>query len=92
MKNTLIVAALLTSFPVFALFGFSKRLDEGKVYTLYRSSMVSASRIHVGTFDTDEGSSSEKYNRVNCNISAKLRMGQPFTKTKFWCENGYYKK
>lgn len=65
-------------------------INESEVYTMYRNSTLNSGlRIHVATFDTKEG---EKYNRINCEDSSKLRMSQHGVVTKFWCEKGYYRK
>jgi hypothetical protein len=72
----------------------SQRLEESKVYTLYRSGSVDETmRLHVATFDADDGSNSESYNRNNCDTIKTLRgeVSEAF-KNKYWCEKGYYKE
>lgn len=62
--------------------------DDG-VYTLYRSSLVpGVARIHVGTFDAEDGAD---YNRENCDLAAALFNAQDEIKTKFWCEAGRFR-
>ena len=46
-------------------------------------------RIHIATFDTDQGA---KYNHENCNTSATLFQLQSGVTVKYWCEKGSYKK
>jgi hypothetical protein len=61
---------------------------DGGIYTLYRNSVLDASmRIHIATFDAEEG---EDYNAENCNIAADLFQRQPDVETRFWCEPGRY--
>jgi hypothetical protein len=62
------------------------------IYTLYRTSPVSGNsinRIHIATFDADEGG---EYNRENCFVAADLFMNQPSVVVRYWCEKGRYKK
>ena len=62
---------------------------DGDIYTLYRSSVTSADlRIHVATYDADEG---EAYNRENCQIGAELFQSQPGVKVRYWCEKGRFR-
>lgn len=56
------------------------------------SSEYSRMRIHVATFDADEGDSSQKYNKENCISSASLFQNQPGVIVKYWCEEGRYHK
>lgn len=84
---------------------------EDTKYTLYRSGLDFASnsadismRIHIATFDADEGLSGEdktKYNQANCDFAQELfNAKQPhYSQTamgkvsmKYWCEKGAYKK
>ena len=59
-------------------------------FTLYRASpMDPLMRIHIATFDTDQGA---KYNHENCNTSATLFQLQSGVTVKYWCEKGSYKK
>jgi hypothetical protein len=63
---------------------------DGSTYTLYRSSvMADMPRIHVATFDAQDG---EKYNRENCQIAADLFLAQPGVIVKYWCEKGLFRK
>jgi len=59
-------------------------------YTLYRNSLLDVNmRIHVASFDSKDG---EAYNRENCELGARLFMGQPNVTARFWCEKGAYRK
>lgn len=65
--------------------------DEGKIYTLYRSSLVGGDmRVHVGTFDAEY--EDETYNRENCFLAAALFQQQPGVTVKYWCERGKYEQ
>ena len=76
-------------------------IDGDEAVTLYRNSPDDHSfRIHVGTFDTDNG---VDYNFSNCRLAARLlnanvaalaeRNGQPRNpRLGFWCEIGPFKK
>ena len=56
--------------------------------TLYRSSpLTEGMRIHIATFDTNEGL---EYNRDNCELARKLFQQQPGVLARFWCEKGLY--
>lgn len=58
------------------------------VFTLYRNSVLDASmRLHVATFDADQGSS---YNQENCWIAQKLFQSQSGVTVTYWCERGRY--
>lgn len=62
------------------------------IYTLYRSSATlggGTSRIHVATFDADEG---QRYNMENCEVAMELFKSQPGVTVKYWCEKGRFKK
>lgn len=84
MKTTLPVTAL----SLLASVSIAATADS--TYTLYRNSITDQSmRIHVGTFDSVDGS---EYNRENCAQAAFLFQGQAKVKTKFWCESGRFKK
>lgn len=79
MKALTLIIALATT-------AFSSRAT----YTLYRdSSLDPTSRIHVATFDADDG---EAYNAENCRTAASLFGRQPGVATRFWCEKGIFKK
>lgn len=85
--------------------------DGDSKYTLYRSGLNFANnqadismRIHIATFDANEGLSNEdktKYNQANCEFAQELfNLKQPhYSETgmgkvamKYWCEKGGYKK
>jgi hypothetical protein len=52
--------------------------------TLYRNSPIDKNmRIHVASFDADEGAA---HNRENCELAKGLFQAQPGTVTTFWCE------
>ena len=65
------------------------------VFTLYRNSMLDdptlnkSSRIHIATFDADDG---RDYNQGNCEIARQLFQSQIGVTTRFWCEMGRYRK
>jgi hypothetical protein len=63
--------------------------QDASTYTLYRNSVLNdGARIHVATFDAADG---EAYNRENCAAAAGLFVGQPGTRTRFWCEKGPFR-
>lgn len=63
-------------------------ISEKNIYTLYRNSVMNPSmRIHVATFDSNDG---EKYNKENCELARSLFQAQPGVTVKFWCEKGRY--
>jgi hypothetical protein len=63
--------------------------DDGS-YTLYRNSVSFADmRIHVASFDAEDG---EQYNKENCNVARELFAKQPGVTVKYWCERGRFKK
>lgn len=77
---------------------------EDDVYTLYRNGAQIADaetrkpgilaemktlRIHVATFDGQEG---KQYNRENCEIAQKLFQTQNGVTSQYWCEIGRFKK
>lgn len=89
-----IILATLLCFNCFAFLGYGKKLDESKVFTMYREGSIDkTTRLHVATFDADDGSNSEKRNKTLCNLFAKLRneTNQAFS-SRFWCEKGYFKE
>lgn len=75
---------------------------EHKAYKLYRSSMVGSDmKIHIATFDADEGiviGSNKLYNLHNCEVTRDLFeknktevtrdlfQNEPGVEVKFWCE------
>jgi hypothetical protein len=68
-------------------------VPESKVYTLYRSGVLDPKmRLHVATFDADDGNTTEEYNRDNCEQARGLFQSQPGVGTKFWCEKGRFKE
>jgi hypothetical protein len=67
-------------------------VDDRNYYTLYRDSGIdggSSWRIHVASFDTNNG---QNYNRENCDIARGLFQTQPGVKVIYWCEKGRYRK
>lgn len=89
MKRIIFIfAGLLITSVTFADVGI--RASEGKVYTLYRNSVMMVNqRIHFATFDADER---ESFNKDNCQQTSQLIMSLPAVKAKYWCEKGYFKK
>lgn len=82
MKRTVVILACL-------LAACEARGGADDSYVLYRSSPVNAAmRLHVASFDTDQG---EAYNRGNCEIARDLFQAQPGVKVKYWCEKGRYR-
>jgi hypothetical protein len=60
------------------------------IYTLYRNSPIDPNlRIHVATFDAEDG---EAYNHENCEVARKLFVGQRGVTALYWCEKGRYRK
>lgn len=60
-----------------------------ETYTLYRSSVVDPEwRVHVATFDTENG---KKYNAENCQTAARLFLSQDGVVVLYWCEPGHIK-
>lgn len=57
-------------------------------YTLYRGSIVGDMRIHLATFDADEG---RNYNQNNCQLAADLFQQQPGVTVRYWCEKGRFR-
>jgi hypothetical protein len=73
-----------------AAFSACSSSGRGEVHTLYRSSAIDASlRVHVASFDTDDG---DEYNRGNCDQAASLFAAQPGVTVKYWCEKGEFHK
>lgn len=84
MKIAFAFAALLF------LNGSTRAATGDGTYTLYRDSITDRSmRIHVASFDSTDG---DEYNRENCAQAVLLFQAQSGVKTKFWCENGCFKK
>lgn len=70
--------------------GCFEKSKDSTAYTLYRNSVVLENeRMHIATFDSDDG---ESYNQENCFLAKDLFLAQPGVMTKFWCEKGRYKK
>lgn len=66
------------------------RAGDGETYTLYRNSVLdNTARYHVATFDSADG---DKYNQRNCDLARMLFQEQPGVRTRFWCENGPFRK
>lgn len=64
----------------------SSAQDAEGIYTLYRNSVLDGTaRIHVATFNTDNG---KNYNAENCSLVADLLQQQEGVNTRFWCEPG----
>lgn len=63
--------------------------DDSGIYTLYRGSILGDLRIHMATFDADEG---ESYNSYNCQLTADLIMAIPGVEVKYWCEKGRFRE
>jgi hypothetical protein len=60
------------------------------VYTLYRNSILFPDlRIHVATFDAQEGT---EYNRTNCELARGLFQQQPGVSVQYWCEPGRFEE
>lgn len=79
-------AAVAISTAPLALSAAAATDDE--VFTLYRNSAFDATmRIHVATFDTDDG---RDYNAQNCQIAADLFGEQDGVVVRYWCEPGRY--
>lgn len=86
----LIIILSIWSTNSFAFWNLGVKTNKSKVYTLYRNNPFDVKlRVHVATFDVDEN---EEYNQVNCKMAADLRMGQPDTVAKYWCEKGYFRE
>lgn len=67
--------------------------ENNNSYTLYRDSLIdSGLRIHVATFDSNDGNKDALYNKENCEIAKKLFSSQAESKSNFWCEKGMFKK
>lgn len=50
--------------------------------------MTGPLRIHVATFDSNDG---DEYNRENCMTTMDLFQRQPGVKVRYWCEQGRYR-
>ena len=72
-----------------ALVGLIRCQPDGSAYTLYRDSVLAPMRLHVATFDANDG---EDYNRDNCEIARDLFQSQPGVTVRYWCEKGRYQK
>lgn len=79
---------MLLSFSLVALMAGCD--SDNQTFTLYRNSVMDANmRIHVGSFNAEDG---DAYNGGNCEQAKQLFQAQPGVKTKFWCEKGAFKK
>lgn len=90
MRTAIPLIVLLFAAPTIA-----QTNDDDLIATLYRSSVViESARIHIATFNADNGSGGEGfvYNWENCLIAAELFQKQDGVKTRFWCEKGRYRK
>ena len=93
MRPSIFISVIFCT-SAFAFFGIGKKQDKSKVYTLYRSGAVDKNiRLHFASFDADDGSNSEAYNRQNCEKTKILlsQVTEAFP-VKYWCEKGYYKE
>ena len=87
----LILALLLSAGGyaiTFANRNVGSQTDKGRVFTLYRNSIIDKkSRTHVGTFDAND---SAIYNQTMCEKTKRLMLTEPGTGEKYWCEPGYF--
>lgn len=80
---------------IIALASCSQFPASKSAFTLYRNSMLDnptldkSSRIHIATFDADDG---RDYNQGNCELARQLFQSQLGVETRFWCEMGRYRK
>lgn len=75
---------------IFLIPTFFTACSSDESYTLYRNSVSNSfMRIHVATFDADDG---DQYNQGNCEIAQELFQKQEGVITKFWCEKGRFTK
>lgn len=64
--------------------------NDSNTYTLYRTSQLIPSRIHVATFDAT--GEAETYNRGNCEMVVRYLTAQPeVPEGYYWCEPGRYR-
>ena len=64
--------------------------DRAGAFTLYRASPLDPTmRIHMATFDAEDGAA---YNAENCRIVAQLFQSQPGVSVRYWCEAGRFKE
>jgi hypothetical protein len=71
---------------------FLSEISDNSTSTLYRNSVTSnggTMRIHVATFDANDGYT---YNQENCELVRELLQSQNGVRTSFWCERGRFKK
>jgi hypothetical protein len=86
MLRVEVLLLILTSMVVVA------QANNEEIYTLYRNSAVDETvRIHMATFDTDDGPKTHLRNMTNCMYVQKLFQDQPHETNKFWCEKGAYR-
>jgi hypothetical protein len=83
--------AIAAALPLYFARGADRPTADAKtVYTLYRSSAVAGgekARVHVATFDSDNGA---EYNRDNCEIAKSLFHAQAGVTVTYWCERGFF--
>jgi hypothetical protein len=85
MRLYCLATLLLATLPTVA-----NAQTDAEVYTLYRNSVLDSSmRIHVASFDTTDGAD---YNSENCNVAADLFQRQEGVITRYWCEQGHYRR
>lgn len=79
------VAETLSSFV------YAESTKSESIYTLYRNSALSSGnneRIHIATFDAEDG---KEYNSSNCEIAKGLFQSQTGVTVHYWCEIGRFK-
>ncbi len=47
-------------------------------------------KIHIATYDSNEGKNLKNYNKENCETASELFQNQEGSITNFWCEKGRY--
>ena len=95
MLRKIAVAALVVSTAWMAISApdasVAQAADEG-IYTLYRSSLVDGSRVHIATLDSAYGAD---YNSDVCRHAARVLRASPppsLDGTIYWCEPGRFHK
>lgn len=84
------MSALVVAFAASFVVASEADAQDENVYTLYRNSVTDrALRIHIATFDANEG---HAYNMENCQLAADLFAGQSGVSVRFWCERGRYRR
>ncbi|HWX01452.1 MAG TPA: hypothetical protein VNZ65_11505, partial [Collimonas sp.] len=87
------LSVMLVAYVLLFLFVLT-RIDFGEgnpeYETLYHNSVIDhKARIHVSTFDSNNGAVTNKENCANAEDLLQMQQG---TKIRFWCEAGRYKK